>query len=176
MIEHANEAEYNAVLDAARLMCAAARTAPKTKGIDHIVTSILTGAEKDALADKMAALAEAWNHPSFVRDGGNVKQAAAIVLIGTALGVRGLNDCGFCGFETCAGCERAGGRCAYDSMDLGIAIGSAVAAAADLRVDNRVMFSAGRAALEAGLLGGDVKQAVGIPLSVTGKSVFFDRK
>ena len=176
MIEHQSDAEYNAVLSAARLMCAAARTAPKTKGVDHIVTAILTGAEKDALADKMAELAQAWSHPSFARDGGNIRQAAAVVLIGTTLGVRGLSDCGFCGFETCAGCARAGGRCAYDSMDLGIALGSAAATAADLRMDNRIMFSAGRAALEMKLLGEGVMQAIGIPLSATGKSVFFDRK
>ena len=33
--------------------------------------------------------------------------------------------------------------CAINSVDLGIAIGSACATAADLRVDTRVMFSAG---------------------------------
>jgi uncharacterized ferredoxin-like protein len=38
------------------------------------------------------------------------------------------------------------------------------------------MFSVGRAAVELGLLGPDVKIAMGIPLSVTGKNPFFDRK
>jgi len=176
MIEHANEAEHNAVLETARLMCAAARTAPKTKGTDHIVTCILTGADKDALAGKMEALAGERNHPSFARDAQNVRDAAALVLLGTKLGVRGLQDCGFCGFSDCAALARAGGRCAYDSMDLGIAAGSAAALAADCRIDSRIMFSVGSAALELGALGEDVGQALGIPLSVTGKSPFFDRK
>ena len=60
-------------------------------------------------------------------------------------------------------------------MDLGIAIGSAVSMAADARVDNRVMFSVGRAAMEMKLLGDRVSQMVGIPLCVSGKSPFFDR-
>ena len=61
-------------------------------------------------------------------------------------------------------------------MAVGIAIGSAAAAAADARVDNRVMFSVGRAARSLGLLGASVTLVLGIPLSVSGKSPFFDRK
>ena len=49
----AHEAEENAVLHIAELMCSAARTAPKTRGIDKTVTLILTGEDKDAVADKM---------------------------------------------------------------------------------------------------------------------------
>ena len=50
------------------------------------------------------------------------------------------------------------------------------AAAADARVDNRVMFSVGRAARSLGLLGASATLVLGIPLSVSGKSPFFDRK
>ena len=50
------------------------------------------------------------------------------------------------------------------------------AAAADARVDSRVMFSVGRAARSLGLLGASVTLVLGIPLSVSGKSPFFDRK
>ena len=66
--------------------------------------------------------------------------------------------------------------CAYDNMDLGIAVGSAASVAADCRIDNRVMFSAGRAALSLGTMGGDVKVILAIPLSAGGKSPYFDRK
>jgi uncharacterized ferredoxin-like protein len=38
------------------------------------------------------------------------------------------------------------------------------------------MYSIGRAALDLKLFSDGVKQALGIPLSVTGKSPFFDRK
>ena len=69
----------------------------------------------------------------------------------------------------------AGARCAYTGIDLGIAVGSAVSTATDARVDNRIMFSIGRAAQEMHLLGEDVCQIMGIPLSASGKSPFFDR-
>jgi uncharacterized ferredoxin-like protein len=60
-------------------------------------------------------------------------------------------------------------------MDLGIAIGSAVSVAADNRIDNRVMFSAGRAGMNLKFLGGTARQVIGIPLAAKGKSPFFDR-
>ena len=53
---------------------------------------------------------------------------------------------------------------------------ASAAAGADARVDNRVMFSVGRAARSLGLLGASVTLVLGIPLSVSGKSPFFDRK
>ncbi|MEM2365908.1 MAG: ferredoxin domain-containing protein, partial [Nitrososphaerota archaeon] len=39
---------------------------------------------------------------------------------------------------------------------------------------NRIMYTVGTAALKLGLIEGDV--ALGIPLSATGKSPYFDRK
>ena len=59
-------------------------------------------------------------------------------------------------------------------IDLGIAIGAAAAKAKDLCIDNRVMYTLGAAARISGLL--DVDVVFGIPLSVTGKNIFFDRK
>ena len=59
--------------------------------------------------------------------------------------------------------------------DLGIAIGSAAHVASAHHVDSRVMFSAGRAALNLKLFPAEVTIAYAIPLSVSGKSPFFDR-
>jgi len=42
-------------------------------------------------------------------------------------------------------------------------------------VDNRIMFSIGKAAKELKLLGEEAEIIYGIPLSSTGKSPFFDR-
>lgn len=42
----AGQMEEQAILETAAKMCAAARTAPKAKGLDRIVTLVLTGAEK----------------------------------------------------------------------------------------------------------------------------------
>ncbi len=60
--------------------------------------------------------------------------------------------------------------------DLGIAVGSAASVAMDERVDNRIMHSVGKAAVDLKLLGEDVKIAYGIPLYIGSKNVFFDRK
>lgn len=177
MIYDSDALEREALLDCARRMCAAARTAPKAKGLDYIVTMVLTDGDKDRIADELERLSEPLHYKFFLRDAGNVRDAGALVLLGTREGQRGLNDgCRHCHFDNCADCAEKGGVCVYDPMDLGIAIGSAVAVAADCRVDNRVLFSAGRAAMSLGLMGENVGMVMGIPLSIAGKSPFFDRK
>ena len=52
MIYRSEQMEEQAVLQAAAQMCAAARTAPKAKGIDEICTVVLTGKEKRSLRKK----------------------------------------------------------------------------------------------------------------------------
>ena len=109
----------------------------------------------------------------FLRDAENVLNAECVVLIGTNEGPMGL-DCGHCGFPTCA--ERSAGvPCAINSVDVGIAIGSACATAADNRVDTRVMFSAGLGAQRLDILKG-CKQVFAILVSASSKNPFFDRK
>jgi uncharacterized ferredoxin-like protein len=111
----------------------------------------------------------------FVRDAANVRAAGAVVLLGTRLATLGIPACGYCGSENCAANEAKGGICVFNIADLGIALGSAVSIAANHRVDCRIFFSAGRAALNQKLLGDDVKIAFGIPVSVGPKNPFFDR-
>lgn len=170
------EIERKAILQVASLMCLAARTAPKARGIDNIVISVLSDVEKDDLVKKMEQIAaEGYLPHIFSRDAKNVRESQTILIIGTKLGLRGL-DCRLCGFETCAACKAANARCAQDLFDLGIALGSAVSVASDHRVDNRMMFTIGYAAAKYKLLGEEIKVAIGIPLSATGKNIFFDRK
>jgi uncharacterized ferredoxin-like protein len=69
--------------------------------------------------------------------------------------------------------EFRGPQCAYRLLDMGIALGSAVKTASLLNVDNRIMYRTGAVAREMGLIDADV--VVGIPLSATGKSIYFDR-
>ncbi len=177
MIMNSNTAEQAAILNVAQNMCAAARTAPKTRGLDFIRTCILTGEDKDALAQEMDRLAPVLDYPFFERDARGVRDSYAVVLIGTTYQQRGLNEgCQYCNHKNCQECAQQNGVCAYDNIDLGIAVGSAAGIAADSRIDSRVIFSAGRAALSLKTLGDDVKVILAIPLCATGKSPYFDRK
>ena len=110
----------------------------------------------------------------FLRDAENILQADAIVLIGTGAQTQGLN-CAHCGYATCAAKPEAV-PCAINSVDVGIAIGSACAMASDMRVDTRVMFSAGLAAQRLHFLGEKAKCVMAIPVSASSKNPFFDRK
>jgi len=170
------EMETRAALDVAALMMAAARTAPKTRGIDNIQTlAIDDDAAKRRLIAKMREIAASESRPSLDRDAGNIENSPAVVVIGVQSNTAGLN-CGFCGHPTCDDLEGSGGACAFNSIDLGIASASAAEVAGRFHIDNRIMYSIGRACVDLGLFGKEVKQALGIPLSVTGKNPFFDRK
>ena len=74
--------EQDAVLQAAKFMLAAARTAPKTAGIDDILTLIVYGEDKDAIARKMDEIGERRKTEGFKRDAKNVRDSEAVVLIG----------------------------------------------------------------------------------------------
>lgn len=175
MLLRDRQVEEDGLLIAARQICMAARTAPKGKGKDLLVTAVVSGEEKNAVSRRMREIGEQQTLHFFVRDADNVDSVTLMVMIGTRKEPLGIPHCGFCGFSDCAAMLKAGGCCSFNVGDLGIAVGSAVSRAADLRIDNRVMFSAGKAALELGLLGFQVEIAYGIPLSVSGKSPFFDR-
>ncbi|MDR1737158.1 MAG: DUF2148 domain-containing protein [Oscillospiraceae bacterium] len=178
MFTSSKNAEESAALNLAYSVCAAVRTAPKACGIDHLETAVLTGEDKARVTAEMREIGKALGESGrfFCRDADNVDSAAAVVLVGAKYEIRGLNErCKLCGFENCAACKKAGAACVFTSMDLGIALGSAVSMVADNRVDNRIMFTIGQAAAKLGLLG-EYRLIMGIPLSVSGKSVFYDRE
>jgi uncharacterized ferredoxin-like protein len=178
MIVESKKAEEQAVLNLAYSVCAAIRTAPKACGIDHLETAILTCEDKDRLTAEMRRLGENLGDGGtiFTRDAGNVDASNAIVLVGAKYETRSLGKkCGLCRFEDCNACSGAGSTCIFTPLDLGIALGSSVALVSDNRVDNRIMFTIGKAAASLGLLG-EHNLIMGIPLSVSGKSPFFDRK
>lgn len=177
MIITGHQGEEQGALRIAELICVAIRTAPKGRGVDNIETMILTGADEFAkLGTEMRKVAESDERAGFFgRDAGSIEKAKAIVLIGTGIKPLGLPACGYCGFTNCSEMAEKGGVCAFSVGDLGIAMGSAVSMAADLRVDNRIMFSIGRAALNLGYFSDEIKIAYGIPINVSGKNPFFDR-
>ena len=164
----------------ADLMALSARTAPKTAGKDFIVTAVITGERLKVLGEEMARYGAEAGKKNFDRDGKNPSDSSAVLLIGLkGAKTAGLN-CGACGFDRCVdlpaahgGPEFFGPYCAWRLMDLGIAMGSAAKTASIHNVDNRIMYRIGVLARKMGLIDADV--AVGIPLSATGKSLFFDR-
>ncbi len=175
-MKNSAQLEKEAALQAASLMAAAARTAPKSRGIDNIeVFAIDDEPAKKKLMDKMKEISKAETRPSFERDANSMAASSVILAIGVKSNPAGLN-CGFCGYPACAELLKTKGVCAFNSIDLGIAMTSAVSAASALHIDNRMMYSIGRACLDLGLFGKEVRQALGIPLSITGKNPYFDRK
>lgn len=173
MIQNERTCRHEHVLNVARQMMTAARTAPKGKGVDIIEIAMISDDSLKVLSDKMIAMVKEHGMKFFLRDAENILQAECVIIIGTREQAQGLN-CGHCGYSTCAG-RPEGVPCAINSVDVGIAIGSACAVAADLRVDTRVMFSAGLAAQQLGWLPG-CKSVYAIPVSASSKNPFFDRK
>jgi len=177
-------AEKEALLETAKLMLVAARTAPKTAGVDDILTLIVCGDEKDRIAAEMEKIGEERGIEGFRRDAKNVRDSEAVVLIGVRGGYSiGLN-CGACGCKSCSEFEAAekrkgedfvGPTCVFKALDLGIALGSAVKIASILNVDNRIMYRVGTAALKLGMMP-EATVAMGIPISAKGKSIYFDRR
>ncbi|MDE5608577.1 MAG: ferredoxin [Muribaculaceae bacterium] len=164
--------QLDRAMQAAGRMITAARTAPKARGIDILEACILTGDDITRLSEAMLDLHRSTGRPVYERDAANILKAQCIVLIGTHRQLMGLN-CGHCGFPTCAA-KPAEAPCAMNVTDVGIAIGSACAAASDCKVDTRVMFSAGMGAMRLDLLPG-CTQVFAIPVAIASKNPFFDR-
>ncbi|MDF2635153.1 MAG: hypothetical protein K0R78_2027 [Pelosinus sp.] len=175
MIVKSTEIEERAASFIADLMCAAARTAPKAKGTDNLITMIVKGREKDQIAEEMSEIAKTSGMQFFERDAKCVEKASLIMLMGQKVTPLGVTPCGYCGYENCEENIKKMGICSIATGDLGIAIGSAVSVAALHHIDNRVMFSIGRAALNLNIFEDEIQIAYGIPLSISGKSPFYDR-
>ena len=161
------------ILQAARQIMAAARTAPKGKGKDIIEICIATDEDINRISVALFSMADEMQLPFMERDAANVLKADAVLLVGTAAMSHGL-DCAHCGFPSC-GEKPDATPCALNTIDVGIAIGSAAATAADLRLDTRVMFSAGLAAQKLGMMG-NCQTVMALPMSVSSKNPFFDRQ
>lgn len=72
MIKYMEQAERDAVLAVADIMATAAKTAPKGSGKDTVVSAVLTGEDKDKLAEIMREMGEEYNEEFIIRDAGNV--------------------------------------------------------------------------------------------------------
>lgn len=173
MITNIRDITDELTLTAARTLLGAVKTAPHAKGVDILEAAVISGDELAALVAHMKTMGQAPGRAFFIRDASNIEQSPCVMLVGTHLKNQGLN-CEHCGFATC-GEKPDLYPCALNALDVGIALGSAASRAADMRIDSRIMFSAGLAAQELGFLGENVHLVFALPLSITAKSPYFDR-
>lgn len=163
------------------LMVLSARTAPKAVGQDFIDARLLSDSERVTLGNDMVSVGKERGISGFERDGQNVLDSDAVVIMGLNPHKGAGLNCGACGFATCsefnekshAGDFR-GPNCFLRALDLGIALGSAAKTASEHNVDNRIMYRVGVSALRLGL--SKANAVHGIPLSASGKNIFFDRQ
>lgn len=174
MLRNERDNRSERLLMVANEMMTAARTAPKGKGFDIIEVAMASGQTIQSISEAMLKYSEKTGLKFITRDAENILKSEAIVLIGTRQQLHNLN-CGYCGFSTCTGkMEHPEVPCAINTVDVGIAIGSACAVASQHFVDSRVMFSVGRVVQEMNLMPG-CSSIYGIPISCSSKSPFFDR-
>lgn len=170
-----------------KLMAASARTAPKAGGKDFLeIVAITKEEDLKKIADSMKEYApKSTNEAFWLRDASNIENSQALLLIGLGKPVTAGYDCGACGYPSCAEFSKnrelkekemgyTGPHCVMRMIDIGVALSSAAKTASLLNVDNRVQQRVGAAAKALGLIKGEV--VMGIPVSITGKSIYFDRQ
>jgi uncharacterized ferredoxin-like protein len=180
----------------AKLMAAAAITAPKSGGQLFLAgkhtfmeTIIVSDADtRRQLAEWMRARGKERREAIWFRDAAVAESVDAILFVGLADWYPPNYDCGACGFATCAEflhqtkqlrdesheLEFAGPTCNLRDIDLGIAVGSAAKTAAIHSIDCRCQTRVAAAARKLGVIRADV--AVALSLSLTHKAVGFDRQ
>lgn len=182
------QAESEVILTVAKMIMAAVTTAPKGRGVSTVSSVLLQGEDKERLARAMEdqISKKSFKLDIFQRDAQNIRNSAAVLLIG----IKGTMpkkpeipfNCGACGHSSCAefirvekqrGEDFVGPLCAFQVMDLGIGLGVAAKIAGERNIDNRLMYTAGAAAMNLGLLDADI--IIALPLSIGAKNIFFDR-
>lgn len=169
------------------LMAASARTAPKAGGKDFLEIVVISEESKlNKIADTMKDFApKSTNEAYWLRDASNIENSQALLLIGLNKAVTAGYDCGGCGYQSCEEFAKkrkiqekemgyTGPHCIMRMMDIGVALSSAAKTASMLNVDNRVQQRVGAAAKALNYIKAEV--AMGIPVSITGKNIYFDRK
>src|SRR3990170_1223734 len=172
---------------AVNFMAASARTAPKAGGKDFLEIVVITKDEDlKKIANAMKEYApKSTNEAFWLRDASNIENSQALLLIGLSKAVTAGYDCGGCGYPTCAEFAKnrqlkekemgyTGPHCVMRMIDIGVALSAAAKTASLLNVDNRVQQRVGAAARAIGLIKGEV--VLGIPVSITGKSIYYDRQ
>jgi uncharacterized ferredoxin-like protein len=191
-----NDLRADTVRQVAKLMAAAAITAPKSGGqlflagkhlfIETVIVDD-AGTLRD-LAGWLRARGKERREAIWFRDAEVAEAIDAVLFVGLADWYPPNYDCGACGYATCAEflhetkalrdasdvLEFGGPTCNLRDIDLGIAVGSAAKTAAIHSIDCRCQTRIAVAARKLGVIRADV--AVALSLSLTHKAIGFDRK
>lgn len=184
------------VRQVAKLMAAAAITAPKSGGQlflagKHLFIETVIVDDRDTLASLAAwwrARGKERREAIWFRDAEAAEAIDAVLFVGLADWYPPVYDCGACGYATCAEfmhatkklrdesdeLEFVGPQCNLRDIDLGIAVGLAAKTAAIHSIDARCQTRIAVAARKLGLIKADI--AVALSLSLTHKAVGFDRR
>jgi uncharacterized ferredoxin-like protein len=184
------------VRQVAKLMAAAAITAPKSGGQlflqgKHLFIETVIVDDADTLhqlAGWLRARGNERREAIWFRDADVAEAVDAVLFVGLADWYPPNYDCGACGYATCAEflhatkplrdasaeLEFAGPTCNLRDIDLGIAVGSAAKTAALHSIDCRCQTRVAVAARKLGVITAD--HAVALSLSMTHKAVGFDRR
>ena len=184
------------VRQVAKLMAAAAITAPKSGGQlflqgKHLFIETVIVDDHDTLtrlASWMRARGKERRETIWFRDADVAEAIDAVLFVGLADWYPPNYDCGACGYATCAEflhatntlradsaeLEFIGPHCNLRDIDLGIAVGSAAKTAAIHSIDCRCQTRVAVAARKLGIITADI--AIGLSLSLTHKAVGFDRR
>jgi uncharacterized ferredoxin-like protein len=196
MTDMTNDDISDVAVQIAKLMAAAAITAPKSGGQlflagkhNFIETVIVADTEtRHALAEWMRARGKERREAIWFRDAEVVEAIDAVLFVGLADWYPPNYDCGACGYATCAeflhatsalrddsvDLEFAGPTCNLRDIDLGIAVGSAAKTAAIHSIDCRCQTRVATAARKLRIIRADL--AVALSLSITHKAIGFDRR
>ncbi|MGH8985899.1 MAG: DUF2148 domain-containing protein [Acidimicrobiia bacterium] len=180
----------------AKLMAAAAITAPKSGGQLFLAgkptfmeTVIVDDPDtRGELAAWMRARGKERRETIWFRDADVAETVDAVLFVGIADWYPPNYDCGACGYATCAeflhataqlrdqseDLEFAGPTCNLRDIDLGIAVGSAARTASLHAIDCRCQTRIAVAARKLDIIRADL--AVGLSLSMTHKAIGFDRR
>jgi uncharacterized ferredoxin-like protein len=184
------------VREVAKLMAAAAITAPKSGGQlflagKHLFIETVIVDDRDTLTELatwMRARGKERREAIWFRDAEAAEAIDAVLFIGLRDWYPPNYDCGACGYATCAEfmhatkelrrqsdeLEFVGPQCNLRDIDLGIAVGSAAKTAAIHSIDARCQTRIAVAARKVGIIEADI--AVALSLSLTHKAIGFDRR
>ena len=187
-----DDLRHDTVVQVAKMMAAAAITAPKSGGMmflqgkpNFIETVIVDDHDTlHQLAEWMRARGKERREAIWFRDAEAADAIDAVLLVGLSGWYPPNYDCGACGYATCAEFLRATKPLRDDSAELefvgptcnlrDIAVGSAAKTASIHSIDCRCQTRIAVAARKLGIIRADI--AVGLSLSLGPKAIGFDRK